>query len=134
MDSSDDLLNAHAFRNTSPSNVDQAHDIAAFCSRRTHNCSLSAAVDESFHGMTVDFAVDVEHDDGAESLWVVFDCSFHVGFDVLAANLFGNQLLCLRVEGIGSKKLPLLLFCLLFLGKLTTKYGCELFLRESEVE
>lgn len=32
-----------------------------------------------FDWMSVDFAVDVQHNHGSEGLWRVLDCRFHVG-------------------------------------------------------
>ena len=48
-----------------------------------HDGGLSSRVNESFDVVSIDLAIDVQHDDGAEALGVVLHRKLHVMLDVL---------------------------------------------------
>jgi len=78
--------------------INQPHDPASLRCRLRHDCGLSPGIDKSFNMVTVDIAVNVEHDDGAEGLRAVFHGQLHVSVDVLVLDLLGNQPLGLKRE------------------------------------
>ena len=57
-----------------------------------HNSCLGTGINESLDLVAVDFAVDVEHDDGSKALGVVLHRKLHVVLYVVALNFLTKNI------------------------------------------
>ncbi len=83
MHTPNDLLSANSLGDPGPSSVDESHNVTALRTRLTHDGHLRARVDERFHGLSVHFAVNVQHDDLTETFRSVLHCRLHVALHIL---------------------------------------------------